>query len=83
MKKVILILGGLCLASCANPHLTALPSKTPEGVRSVMGEPVSIVQENNHRMWTYRNGDCTQLVFFDETNTVTDWYDVGNCPQKE
>ena len=83
MSKIIIIVMSLYIVACTNFHLTSLPARTEGGVRSVMGEPVSILRENNRQMWTYRKNDCTQMVFFDDTNTVVDWYDIGNCSEEE
>ena len=78
MKKYILILF-LFLVACANTEFSAIRGKSPESVRRIKGEPAAIIHENGYEMWTYRDGECRKMVFFDEDGEAVDWYESGDC----
>ena len=82
MNKYILCFCVL-LTACAHTEFTALQGKTGETVRAQKGDPSLIIHENGHEMWTYRIGECRQLIFFDEEGRVTDWHESKTCNTPE
>ena len=82
MNKYILCFFGF-LTACASTEFMALQGKTEEAVRAHKGDPALIIHENNREMWTYRTGECRQLVFFDEEGRVTDWHETSACSVSE
>lgn len=83
MSKKYLICLCLFLGACVNPAFRAIQGKSPEDVRAIKGEPVTILTAQNHEMWTYRQATCTQVVFFDENNRAVDFQELGTCQTEE
>ena len=73
----------ICLAGCVNTKLEAIRGKGEEEIRQLKGEPITIVTENGHKMWTYRNEECTELVFFDSEEKVDGFHEFGMCKIQE
>jgi len=71
------------LTACVNPAFRAIQGKDTESVRLIKGEPVTILKEQNHEMWTYRQNECTQIIFFDNDGKATDWHEMGFCQPEE
>lgn len=82
MSKYLICLC-LFLTACANPAFRAIQGKSTESVRAIKGEPVTILKESGHEMWTYRQNDCTQIIFFDNQGKATDWHEMGVCKVEE
>ena len=82
-KNKLTLLTFTLLIGCANPALRAIQNKSENDIRVQKGEPLAIIYENGHAMWTYRNANCTEFVFFDERGKVTDFYQQGECLQTE
>ncbi|MBP5344541.1 MAG: hypothetical protein J6Y85_05675 [Alphaproteobacteria bacterium] len=55
---------------CQSMAWEALYGVSKTDVKARMGEPVSMMQENNNEIWTYRQGQCTKHVFFDGNGIV-------------
>ena len=82
MKKYILC-AFLFLTACVSSEFAAIRGKNTEAVRHIKGEPATIIHENGYEMWTYRQGECRQIVFFDDQGRALDWYESGVCqPEK-
>ena len=83
MQKKYLICLGFFLSACTNPHFQPIAGKAGPDVRTIKGEPVSMIKSKGHEMWTYKQGDCVQRVFFDDSGAATDWHETGNCQIEE
>jgi len=81
MKKNLFFLSFFLLMSCQNIMWEALTGMSKPQVESRMGKPVSIMRENNHEIWTYRQNNCTKHVFFDASGIVK-YVDVNGVCQK-
>lgn len=44
-----------------------------------LGSPRTVLTENPHQVWTYRNGACITLVYFDENEKVCFAEERGTC----
>lgn len=64
----------------SEPKYTAyLEMKSQQQIKRILGEPVIVRMEAPHQVWAYRTGDCSTLVYFNETGT-SQYVDVrGNC----
>ena len=82
MKKYIIITC-LFLTACVSPEFEAIRGKGTDFVRTEKGEPATIIHENGHEMWTYRQEECRQIVFFDEEGKAVDWHEFGECVQTQ
>jgi len=83
-KKTILIISMLVLlTACVNPAFNAIKGKRSDDVSEKMGQPTTKLKENGFEMWTYRNGPCTQIVFFDADGLASGWQEIGVCTPKE
>ena len=82
MKTIIISLA-LFLCACTHSELAGLTGQSPENIRHLKGKPVTILGQNGKEMWTYRNNDCTQILFFDESKKVVDWHEMGQCLPSE
>lgn len=69
MKKVAIIMLFVFLAGCGviSANMKGMTKKQVEGEK---GRPVSVLHEKNAEMWTYRQGSCSEYVFFDAEGTV-------------
>ena len=48
-------------------------------VLNKFGDPVIARTEGSNHVWSYRNGDCSYLIFFDKDDVVR-WVDAkGSC----
>ena len=82
LALVILMLLAYHLMSAA--LLTVLDrGMDPNEMASLKGNPVARVKENGHEMWTYRSEECTEIVFFDDRQKVSDLHEFGNCQPAE
>ena len=79
MSKKYLLSLSLFLSACVNPNFQAIEGKQSPDVRAIKGDPVSVIKENGHEMWTYKKGSCTQIVFFDQSGAAADWNEMGDC----
>ena len=80
MRKTIYILFFcLLLAGCVNTFFNSLQGKSTQDVQEQMGQPTTILTENNHQLWTYRSEGCIQMVFFGLAGQVEDHYSFGDC----
>ena len=80
MKKSILLF--LLLAGCSfsrSFEMTDLKGKTDKEVEKIYGKPVIVRHENDKQMWTYKQGECSRLIFFDASHTVQFAESRGNC----
>jgi len=80
MKKCILI-ACLILTGCAFQPIVAteLMGKDKDYVLNRFGEPTIVRTETPNQIWSYRDENCSYLVFFDENNVVR-WVDAqGSC----
>jgi len=73
----------LFLTACVSSEFAAVRDKSADKVRAIKGEPITIIHENGYEMWTYRQGECRQFVFFNEEGKATDWYELGECVQPQ
>jgi len=83
MQQKYLICLCLLLSACVNPRFQAISGKTPEDVRAIMGDPATIAKEQGHEMWTYKQNDCTQIVFFNQRGVAASWHEMGVCQTEE
>ena len=84
MKKYLFLLGFIFfLSACTNPNFQRIEGKQGPDVRSIQGEPTSVIKENGHEMWTYKKSGCTQIVFFDNSGAAAAWHEIGNCKMDE
>lgn len=75
------ILGFLFLAGCAvkPPIADKLISQDRVAVRKIMGEPTVVRTEAPYQMWGWRSGECSTVVFFDESG-LSQYVDFsGKC----
>jgi len=73
----------LFLVACVNPEFAAVRGKDADFVRAEKGEPVSVLHENGYEMWTYRQGECRQMVFFNEERRAVEWAESEACRVSE
>ena len=83
MKNKLLLFLCICLVGCANTKLDAIKGKGQTEILDTKGSPVTKIQENGREMWTYRNNDCKEMIFFDETGKVCDLHELGTCVPEE
>lgn len=82
MKKIYFLMC-LLLAGCVHPHFRDIKGENMDFVRQKKGEPDSRMREKGHEMWVYRDGGCTETVFFDLDNEAVDFYEIGDCSVKK
>jgi len=82
MKKYILI-SCFILGGCATQPvaLTELIGKNQDYVRKQFGTPTVTRSEHPNQIWSYRDEDCSKLVFFDQAHVVR-WVDVQGACEK-
>ena len=68
------------LASCVNPAFKEIEGASYDEVRAQKGTPVTIVTEKGYQMWTYRRGECSEIIFFNEKGKADDLHEFGSCP---
>ena len=78
MKILMALLACMLLVGCSIP-LDAVRGMSQKDVESQMGAPKSMMREDGREMWTYKNGECSQFVFFDTTGTVVEVKQFGSC----
>ena len=78
MDKFVFVLF-LFLVGCVSTEFSTIRGKKTDSVREIKGVPATIIRENGYEMWTYRRGECRQIVFFDENEKAVDWYESDNC----
>ena len=78
MKKIGIIMLFLCLAGCGVISAN-MRGMTRAQVKDQKGMPVSVMRENNAEMWTYRQDDCSEYVFFDTEGIVRYTERKGSC----
>lgn len=66
------------------PHMAVqqenvLKGRSMKTVRKFFGEPLSIRYEEPNQLWTYRQKDCTSLIYFDADNRVRYAESRGSC----
>ncbi len=83
MSKIYLIVFCLFLTGCVSPAFRSIQGKNTDAVRAIKGNPVTILKENEHEMWTYRQNECTQIIFFNDQGKATDWHEMGICQIEE
>ena len=94
MKKGLIFILCLFLSACATEPTTVRPKlSTPvqeqttlnglnqQSVQSLLGKPLTQRTEIPNCMWTYRQSDCTILVFFDKNQKVKHSEARGKCTQ--
>ena len=79
MKNKWILILCIALIGCVNTKLDAIRGKETSEIRQLKGEPVTVVTENGRKMWTYRQGMCTELVFFDPEEKVDGFHEFGEC----
>lgn len=93
MKKCILLFL-LFLTGCASnddvfqgrAHMDVrqeneLKGLSMRGVEKKLGNPIVKRSEDPNSLWTYRYGDCTTLVYFNESKRVSYAETRGTCPR--
>ena len=83
MKNKGLICLCLCLAACANTKLEAIRGQDEAKIKADRGTPMTVVTQNGRQMWTYRQEECTELIFFDDKGQVDGLQELGTCLPKE
>lgn len=95
MKINILFLSTiLLLAGCSTPHKvfkdhdhlpvrqeTGLVGKSAQTVKASLGAPLMVRTEKPNQIWTYRQNQCTTLVYFDKNEQVCFAESRGECPR--
>ena len=81
--KYSLLCAAVLLSGCTNAVLGPLYNKPQSEVRSAWGDPTTIVSEKGQQMWSYKQGECTKLVFFNADGYAKDGQEMGNCPKDE
>ncbi len=79
MKNKLIIILCLCLGACVNTKLQAIKGKTEADILKEKGNPMTKIHEGNKSMWTYRDGSCTEIIFFDDNEGVADLHELGKC----
>lgn len=83
MKNKLALIMCIALMGCVNTKLAAIRGKETSEIRQLKGEPVTMITENGRKMWTYRQGECTELVFFNPEERVDGFYELGECMPME
>ena len=78
MKKIGIVMLFVCLAGCSVISAN-MQGMTKEQVKKEHGTPTSVMKEKNAEMWTYRNENCSEFVFFDNAGIVTYTERKGSC----
>lgn len=94
MKKGLIFILCLFLSACATETTNVRPKlNTPvqkqttlngfnqQSVQSLLGKPLTQRTEIPNCMWTYRQADCTILVFFGKNQKVQHSEARGKCIQ--
>lgn len=68
MKKLIVLC--LMLSGCAGYRSVNLQGLTTQQVQRRLGEPTIQRTESPYQLWTYKQSDCSLLVYFDENGLV-------------
>lgn len=80
MKKYVFIVCFL-LTGCAFQSITVteLMGKDKDYVSRKFGTPTVTRTEGTNQIWSYRDENCSRLIFFDQDNIVR-WVDIqGSC----
>ena len=72
-----------CLMGCVNTKFEAIKGKETDELVAMKGKPVSVLTEKGRQMWTYRQGTCTEVVFFDTNAQVDGFHEWGECALPE
>ena len=72
----------LLLSACAFTPKTGqeLVGQKKAVVKKSLGTPIVSRTENPNKIWSYRIGECSLLVYFDKEDTVQFIDHSGNCP---
>lgn len=62
-------------------QISYLEVKSQKQIRSLLGKPYTIRQEEPYQLWTYRKKNCATLVYFGEDNVSTYAETRGKCDQ--
>ncbi len=81
MKSFLFIFLALSLFGCARSGWEDMHTQTADFVRKKKGEPVTVISENGHKMWTYRENNCTQILFLNAADIVTDSDKICESPK--
>ena len=94
MKKGFIFILFLYLSACATENTTVrskistpvqdqntLNGLNQKSIQSLLGKPLTHRTEVPHCMWTYRQSDCTILVFFGKNKKVQHSEARGKCVQ--
>ncbi len=57
--------------------------KSCDEIRQQWGKPFLVRHETPNQLWTYRQNECTHLIYFDDSQQVCFAEKRGNCPQQE
>ena len=94
MKKTVIVLSMIGVTACSSLNVSfkkeaRMPTqqnhtvigKSCGEIRQMWGTPLRIRHESPNQLWTYREDECTHLIYFDDSQQVCFAEKRGNCPQ--
>lgn len=96
MKNSLIVLLCLFVTACASSnkdvfmgtsHLPVqkeqvLKNYTTDDVQRVYGKPVAVRTEEPNTLWTYRQNNCTRLIYFNHKGRVCHSEARGECREE-
>lgn len=77
--KTVVLSSILLLTGCSSISFDSINGKNKDEILNELGKPISVMQESNHEMWTYKDKECAKYIFFDENGVAVMVKKKGSC----